>query len=475
MRFMKLAGSLALICSVVLCGCGGGGGTTTNPPPPGGSTAPVSLAMTDAPPAGVSVLSFEVTVTGAVLQPGNVQLITTPVQIEVKRLEVEAAFLSTLNVPAGTYTSLAVSFSNPELTIRNDSNAGIGAVCAVGAICEFKPAVSGTFTYSSAPFPLTFTAGVASGLLVDVNLNSLITGPNTIDFSAAGALVVTQLTAAAGTGQLEELEDVKGRVSAVRSASNEFDLQLGNGRSLTIRVDSLTQFEDFNDPGGINCAANNFTCLAVGQVLEVDLRLIAGGGLLARKVEAEDNDNEEELEGIVVAVEGVTSPTFFEMVLTDEAMNAAGVEVGQRVRVNLMVNSRFRIDDDNLPVVSADFDASSDLLVGQVVEVERRSPVATGGTPPAPMFDTDRVKLKDTRLTGRIQSIDTANNRIVLDNLPTLLGVTTLEVRVTSGQTEFKDTTGLATLAVGNTISVRGPLFKGSTAPFLMAKKIRKR
>lgn len=429
----------------------------------------MSIAITDAPPAGVSVLSLEVMITSAVLQPGNVQLVTTPVQIEVKRLEVEAAFLSTINVPAGTYTSIALTFSNPELTIRNDSNAAIGGVCAVGAICEFKPAVTGTFTFSGSPFPLTVTANNAAGLLVDVNLNSIITGANTLDFTAAGAVLVTQLSAAQGTGQLEELEDIKGRISAVRAASNEFDLQLSNSRTLTIRTDSATQFEDFNDPGGINCAANNFSCLATGQVVEVKLRLIAGGALLARKIEAEDNDNEEELEGIIVDVANL--PASFDMVLTDEAVNAAGVEVGQRVRVNLIGTPRFRIDADGVTVVQSDFDAANDLRIGQVVEVERRS--TPTGTPPA--FDTDRVILKDTRLTARVQSINTAANTLVLDNLPSFFGVTTLEVRITPGQTEFKNTTGLSTLAAGDTISVRGLLFKGSSTPFLAAKKIRKR
>ncbi len=464
----------AIIIAVIFAACGGGSSLPPpgGNPPPGSTVAPVSLAITDAPPAGVSVLSFEVTVTGAVLQPGNVQLVTTPIQIEVKRLEVEAAILNTINVPAGTYTSLAVTFSNPELTIRNDSNATIAGVCAVGAICEFKPAASGTFTYSGAPFPLTLTTGNASGLLVDVNLSNLITGTNTVDFTAAGALVVTQLTGPAA-GQLEELEDVQGRITAVSAGASEFTLQTGLGRSLLFRTDSSTVFEDFNDPGGINCTANNFTCLAVGQVVEVNARLMAGGLLLARKVEAKDNDNEEELQGIIVDTANL--PASFDMVLTDEAVNAVGVEVGQRVHVNLVGSIRFRIDADGLPVNAADFDATSDLRIGQVVEVERQSTVTTGGTPAAPMFNTDRVKLKDTQLTGRVQSVNATTNIIVLDNLPTLLGLTTLEVRVTSGQTQFKGTTGIAALAVNDTISVRGLFFKGTTTPFMMAKKIRKR
>lgn len=461
--------------------CGGGGGTTPPPPPPpGGQTAPVSLTMLDAPPAGVTVLSFEVTVNQATLAPGNVNLLTTPVKIEVKELEVEAAFLSTVNVPAGTYNSLAVTLTNPELTILNQTGGTLPGNCANGAVCEYKPAVTGTFTYSGAPFPITIAAGSPTGLLVDLNLNNLITGANTVDFTAAGALVVTQSSAAGGTGQLEELEDIVGKISAVRSANNEFDVQVasdGQTRTLTFQYDSMTQFHDFDKVG---CVANNSTCLAVNLLVEVDARLMAGGVLLARKVEVEDedNDNEEELEGVIVDISGL--PASFEMVLVHEHINVAGLEVGNRVQVNVLAPTRFRVDADELPISeqgNPDFDMTSDLMVGQVVEVERQSAVL--GTPPA--FDTNRIKLKDSRVTGRIASIDTTNNIIVLDTLPRLFGpspATTLQVRVFP-QTRFRSpVTGISGLAVGNTISVRGPLFKnpgGSANPALFAKRIRKR
>lgn len=474
--------SLGFVLLIASCG----GGSTTVPPPGGGGggsqTAPVSLTLVDAPPAGVTVLSLEVLVNQATLNSaaGNVNLIVTPIQIEVKQLEVEAAFLSTANVAAGTYTGITLNVSNPELTIRNDSNATIAGVCAVGAICEFKPAVSGTFTFSSAPFPLTIAANSPSGLLVDINLNSVITGTNTLDFAAAGAFVITQLTAPGGTGQLEEIEDIVGRIAAVRTG--EFDLQTFSAsqtRTLTIRHDTTTMFDDFDDVG---CVANNATCLVQNLLVEVDVRLMAGGALLARKIEAadEDNDNEEELEGVVVDVSNL--PAFFDMVLVDEVINVAGLEVGNRVRVNVLVPTRFRVDSDDLQVSeqgNADFDSTADLMVGQVVEVERQSPVLAG---PPPSFASNRIKLKDTRLRGRIVSIDTVNNLIVLDTLPTLFGpspATTLQVRVFPGDTEFHSpVTGLAGLAVNNTISVRGLLFKnpgGSASPALFAKRIRRR
>src|SRR5689334_20188977 len=82
------------------------GSNMMQPVVPGNS--PMSVTMTDTPPAGVTVLSFEVDVTGATLNPGSVDLLAGrhAIEVEVKSLETESAFLNTTNVKPGTYTSL---------------------------------------------------------------------------------------------------------------------------------------------------------------------------------------------------------------------------------------------------------------------------------------------------------------------------------------------------------------------------------
>src|SRR6476659_4480115 len=108
------AAQLAVMAAGFLAGCGGSYNAMA--PPPGAQAAQVSLAVTDAPPAGVTVISFEVSVTGATLSPGNVDLLggKGPVRIEVKKLETESAFLSTATVAAANYTNLSLTFANPE-------------------------------------------------------------------------------------------------------------------------------------------------------------------------------------------------------------------------------------------------------------------------------------------------------------------------------------------------------------------------
>jgi len=58
MRSIKQLLFLGLICAVFLTGCGGYGSPATMP---GTQSAKMNLSATDAPPAGVTVFSFEVT------------------------------------------------------------------------------------------------------------------------------------------------------------------------------------------------------------------------------------------------------------------------------------------------------------------------------------------------------------------------------------------------------------------------------
>src|SRR5713226_9774439 len=101
-----------------------------------GGNSSVVLAMTDSPPSLVSILSAQVTLTGATLTPGNVSLFSGPTTVELTRLQTDIAYLTTAaNIPAGPYTGLTLTFANPMLTIENDTGAAIvsGTVtCNIG-------------------------------------------------------------------------------------------------------------------------------------------------------------------------------------------------------------------------------------------------------------------------------------------------------------------------------------------------------
>jgi len=465
---------LGLLSAVLLAGCGGSYNAPVMNPGPGAQSAQVSVSLTDAPPAGVTVFTFEVTVTGATLNPGNVDLLAGkgPQRIEVKHLETENAFLSTANIAAGNYTSLNLTFSNPELTFRND-NAAMLAGCAAGTVCEIRPSGTLSATVNGIFYS---TSGSQTGVLVDLNLANLITPSLGVDFSAATAVSATQQTKD-GDGHLEDLDDLNGVVA--NPSTTQFTLQTADMGNITVGIDSKTQFGGFNA-----CTAANATCVQSGQSVEVDLMLLASGTFLAKKVELQDDAQgaaDDELDGVISKIDG---PSQFEMVVNDELRAVANVSVGDPVTVVLTTTgggTQFQVDANGLSVPSTlqqAFEGATDtsqLLPGQTVQVRKRA--MTGGPAPAAIIiTTDRVRLRDTSFTATVSGAPSGNNFNVggLPGLFTAAGISQIQVQ-TSSQTNFDNVTGVSGLADGSTVSLRGLLFKSPPNPVLIADKVRKR
>ena len=120
-----------------------GGGTTPQPQPSAG-TSQLSVTLSDAPPAGVSVLSFEVNITGALLQPvvgTDVSVLPggDPVEIEVKKARDRSRDVEHHERARGNlFKGLQLTLAHPTLTVFNGSTSDIGA-CKVNTTCQFKP------------------------------------------------------------------------------------------------------------------------------------------------------------------------------------------------------------------------------------------------------------------------------------------------------------------------------------------------
>jgi hypothetical protein len=435
----------------------------TPTPTTSAGTAQVSLTLGDAPPSGVTVLSFEVTINSATLLPGNVPVVSTPQQIEITKLETEKAFLNTAGVPPGTYTGINVTFSNPELTILNSSGAAIGT-CAAGSVCELKPPlVNASVSFSGSPFPITIATGSPMGLFVDLDLASTIQS----SLSVNPTFSLSQLPPKPA-GELDDIDEVVGQVTAKDTTNNTITLQVGgsSGKSLTIKVDSNTRFEEFEEEG----MSSGFAAIAVGQFLKVNLKLMPDGSFLAKEIELAEKDAEGEIEGVITNV----GTNQFQMVILDEDPVLTVASTGNALTVNVLAGAVFNIDQQGLPLPSgAAFTGVSNLMVGQHVQIRPKS--APSGTPLA--VSTDRVRLRNSRLTAQITAI--SGGTITLGSLPALFtgatpAVTSIQV-ATSSATDFDGVSGISGLAVGNTVSVKGLLFNTTPTPTLEAKKIRKR
>jgi hypothetical protein len=427
--------------------------------------------MTDLPPSNVTILAAKVTLTGATLNPGNISLFSGTAIVELTKLQTDVAYIATAtNVPAGTYTSLTLTFANPLITIENDTASTISG-CAVGLICTITIPPAGV-TNPSPTISLTgFTtiAGASAGLLVDVSLDNLLNATLGADFQAGTA--VTAFTPAGAGAPPVGAEDVVGQASSVNPSTNTFTLQ-NAAASYSLKVDSVSTFLGFPS------TACGFACLQNNQILSVDIGIQADGSLLARNIVFEDSDsNDAEVEGVVTGTN--LGSTDFSIVTLAESAPVPNLNVGDQATVQYSVSppTLFDLDfihADSVPVgTSNSFSMATDLAVGQQVSIRAAGSSGMAGNV---IIKADRVRLRSTRLTASVLS--NGSSTISLSGIPSIFsghGVTTIQAL-----------TPQATICSANNIvkicsniplhvsaSARGPLFNsGGTARTMVATRV---
>jgi hypothetical protein len=474
---------LLLSCGA-LASCGGRITSIGGTPPP--DTGPLVLAMTDTPPTTVTILSAEVTVTGATLSPGNVSLLTTPTMLELTRLQTDVAYLSKTNVKAGNYTSLALTFANPSLTIENDTTSAIvsgGTTCNVGAICTISPTTTTNLSTTITLPTFTISTGVGAGLLLDVNLENLLSSTLGADFKAG--TTVSEFTPAGSGSPLVGAEDVVGQVGSIDTVHNTFSFKFQSSLpppSLpALTVDHTSTF--FNFPAG-TCTTSSILCLKDGQIVSVDISIRADGTAVARNVLFEDSDSSKaEIEGIITST-NVGSQQFTIVSLAESAAGGplfggttGALVVGEQATVTYNTPSAtttFDVDFTHADNMQLDttcclFRAPGDLSVGQQVQV--RSIINTPGS----SITADRVRLRSSRVTATVAP---RAPDLVLSNLPSIFsghGVTQIQAHTFTPGTIFSDVKGaiiFSDIGLGNLVSVRGPLFNVSGARTMVATKV---
>jgi len=458
-----------LLCCAILTSCGGRGSIVGGTPPPG--TAPIVLTMMDTPPTNVSILAAEVTLTGATLNPGNVSLLSTATTVELTRLQTDIAYLGTTNVIPGTYTSLTLTFANPSLTIENDTGSAIGT-CAIGAICTIPPTTVANLSTTIILPTLVASANTAAGLLVDVNLQNLLSPGLGADFR--GGTTVSEFTPAAATASPSvEAEDVVGQVTSIDAVHNTFSFQNATGQ-YSLLVDSTTTFFQF--PSTI-CSISAFACLQANQVLSVDISFRSDGTPVARNVVFEDSNNSDtEVEGIITSTN--LGSQQFSIVTLAESARIAGLKIGDAATVQFSTSLPTVFDVDFvhadatqiIPGFSfAPLTSPTDLFVGQQVQL-RRNPSSTGL-----VISADRVRLRSSRVTATVQTI--ASPTIFLTSLPFIFSghaITQIQAQTFLPTIFLENGTAinLTFIPRSGIVSVRGPLFNAGGTRTLVTTKV---
>jgi len=464
-----------LALGITLAGCNGTFSVmgVSNP-----GSAAVSLSIGDDPPAGVAILRFQVQITSATLQPQDntkpaVSMLLGPLNVELLHLQTETAPLGNVNVPAGTYTGLSASFANPQMTIFNTTGQtlNVGAQsCAANQVCILNPTLnqsSASVQSPTAPFPVTLSANSPLGFEMHFDVNASVQG----DLSVTPQITLKQIIPPTATSPIDQFHLI-GRVTAVSSPN--FTIQTGFASlSAVITTDSNTKYNF-----GKTCAADNFSCLATGQVVGVAINLLPDGTLVATGVRLFETMNAPSLQGIVVRVNAAQNQ--FDMVLVDLQEQFASVNFGALITVHLDSLTTFAVDADDVTVPSGlSFASAQDLLAGQFVEVHpSASPVVTlTSNPPLINVNVDSITLDTTQFPGTVGAVNAGGNPpdftlVALSPLFAQASVTLIDVDSVTG-TQYINVSGLSGLSAGDKVSVAGLLFKTSGPPALVAERVR--
>jgi hypothetical protein len=413
----------------------------------------------------------------------------TAIGVDLTRLQSDSVFLgAAAAVPAGSYSSITVSISNPVVTFCTQTLGNTG--CAPNSVATLSGGAAAAPQITAAPFPLTLSANQKTGLAINFNLGNALTisgsQPQVVTAVNLGATNVLSANALPPTasslaaGQLDFVEDVTGVVTAVNATTQSVTVQTATRGSLTAVANSSTVFSP-------NCTAFNLglsfsSCVVQGQVASLDTVLNSDGTFTLLEYDPLATATGDWVEGIVTGVVSPSPSTQFQFITNDvvsgtsTSLLAGKLALATPVNVTLVSPSPFLVDTKGLivPVTTFGGTDASILLPGQTVAVHVTAFTAASGTPPTAAVNADSLYLRFTRVTASLTSPAAPN--VSIQSLPSFFGISTpVQVQLSAGavNTNYDGVNSSAGLTAGQTASIRALYFGSSIVPAFSAAKVR--
>jgi len=295
-------------------GCSGPRGHES-PPPITAAESTLAIIGGDSPFCGA--LSFTVTITGLTLTP---QSGSSPVSVISSGTELKVDFASLMDfatplnlskVPSGTYSSLGITLSNPQLTYLDTST-------SPPSIKTVAPAISGLTINLPLNPAVTIASGGSLALHLDFNLlNSLSAGAGGL-FTATPSFTVAAASAS-GTKGYAQFDDLMGLVQSVSTSSTNpsftgsFTISNPNAQTFTVNVNSSTSFTGVSGLSGLTPG----TFVEMTAVLDANANLVANG--VVAEAQEDASNGKAAFVGLITAVAPATgNATQFTMLVQQE-------------------------------------------------------------------------------------------------------------------------------------------------------------
>jgi Domain of unknown function (DUF5666)/Domain of unknown function (DUF4382) len=435
MRRLLFLATIAVIFASALIGCGGSNNNVNQ-----AQSASVFVTGGDAPLP--SVLAFNVTLTSMKLD-GTTELLAAPTTVDFARLLGLRTLLGFNTVPAGTYSSLTISMSDPSISFLDLTTIPASASNLAGT---FKDSggnnVPSTTITVALTQPMTVASSGLAGLHFDFDLRDSIA----VDTTGQITGVINPVIKIKPVGQNDpdaEVNDLRGGLVSVNNAGNSFILQRIGGHQITIDVNASTAFS-----GNLNLAT-----LPNPSVIEVDGVVQADGSIMADSVEVVTTEKAF-ISGRIVAVNPATGPAQTVTLLVGEELpDVAGVPVGTvtTLDVSAVTNYSIRLLDNWF--TSFVFNNTS-LVPGQRIAMGGSIDATTSAFVPSHIVLRRQGVVGDLVLNsvvinnGNAGSLQIQNNRMLGYVLATPLSVQT------ANTTKFTNLSGLAAIQSGGSMSL---------------------
>ena len=433
-------------------------------------------------PANTNLLSFRTNVVGVSLTPEmggsvNVPLNSDSYQVDLTRLQSDTALLAvTTSVPAGTYTNIVVSFSDPSVTycVQVQGNTG----CAPGSITTVS-GLPATPIIATSPFPLVVAREQSTGLAINVNIaealtvngqTQAITEVNLGATHVLSAMILPPTSSSLPSATLDFVEDITGIISSVDEPTQTMTIQTATKGSITAIAAASTIVSP-------NCTTFNlggtFTCARQGQVATLDTILNPDGSLTLLEYDPLAITEGDWIEGIVGLPP--SSSTQFQLVTNDfvvvnrNSLIGGNLKLGAPVQITLTSPKPFVVDSKGLTIPNSSFSGAVDASVlapGETLAVHVVSFTPGTGIAPADA-KVDFVYLRFTRVPGSVASV-APPNAFAMQSFPSFFGLTfpaTVQLSNGSPSTNFDGVSHASELVPGQTASIRALYFGPPTGP----------
>jgi len=466
----------------IVVGSGAGSGSGSGSGNASNGALILTLRAAPLPAPATNLLSFRVNVAGVSLTPETGGSVSVPLnsdhyQVDLTRLQSDTILLAiSTSVPAGTYTNMVVSLSDPAVTycVQVQGNTG----CAAGSITTVS-GLPATPLIETSPFPLVVARGQSTGLAINVAIAKTLTvdgqtqAITRVNLGAANVLTAMTRPAASSSlppATLDFVEDVTGIISSVDETAQSVTVQTATKGSITAVAGAATIVSP-------NCETfhlgSTFTCARPGQVASLDTLLNPDGSLTLLEYDPLAVAEGDWIEGLVGLPP--SSSTQFQIVTNDfvvansNSLVGENLKFGTPVRITLANPKPFVVDSKGLVSPNSSFSGATDASVlspGETLAVHVVS-FTPGTDTTLASASADFVYLRFTRVTSTVASAAPPNT-FAMQSLPSFFGLTlpvTVQLSSVSPGTNFDGVSGASEIVPGQAASIRALYFGPPTGP----------